>query len=293
MIKRTVVLASDCRVSLKDRQLVVENHESGEIRTTPVEDLGVVLIENQKVSVSVPALNALVSNNCAVVYCDSKHMPSSMLLALDSNSVQGERFRQQAEVSAPLKKNLWKQIVQRKIKNQARLLSELGMDGDTLRPFYSNVKSGDSDNREGLASRLYWDMLLGDDFIRSRFGAAPNSLLNYGYTILRAGMARAIMGSGLLPAFGLFHKNRYNAFPLADDLMEPYRPYVDQIVYELCREDKTELNTETKQRLLRVMFIDTEVNGVTRPLEIALTLTSASLARCFSGEEKELSLPLL
>ncbi len=286
-------MASDCRVSLKDRQLVVENHESGEIRTTPVEDLGVVLIENQKVSVSVPALNALVSNNCAVVYCDSKHMPSSMLLALDSNSVQGERFRQQAEVSAPLKKSLWKQIVQRKIKNQARLLSELGMDGDTLKPFYSNVKSGDSDNREGLASRLYWDMLLGDDFIRSRFGAAPNSLLNYGYTILRAGMARAIMGSGLLPAFGLFHKNRYNAFPLADDLMEPYRPYVDQIVYELCREDKTELNTETKQRLLRVMLIDTEVNGVTRPLEIALTMTSASLARCFSGEEKELSLPLL
>lgn len=293
MIKRTIVLTSNCRVSIKDRQLVVENLDSGEIRTAPVEDVGIVLIENQKVSISVPALNALVSNNCAVVYCDSKHMPSSMLLSLDSNSVQGERFRQQAEASAPLKKNLWKQIVQRKIKNQARLLTEIGQDGNALKPLYSNVKSGDSDNREGLASRKYWDMLLGSDFIRSRFGEAPNPLLNYGYTILRAGMARAIMGSGLLPTFGLFHKNRYNAFPLADDLMEPYRPYVDQIVYQICIDGETELKTNTKQRLLRVMYIDTKVNGITRPLEIALTLTSASLARCFSGEEKELSLPLL
>ena len=293
MIKRTIVLSSDSHVSLKNCQLFVENRESGEVRTMPIEDIGIILIENQTISISTPALNALVSNNCAVVYCDSRHMPCSMLMSLDSNAVQGERYRQQIDATLPLKKNLWKQIVQYKIKNQSRLLSELGYDGDVLKPYYMNVKSGDTDNREGIASGIYWDLLFGKEFVRTRFGKEPNALLNYGYSILRAGMARAIMGSGLFPAFGLFHKNRYNAFPLADDLMEPYRPYVDSIVYQLNKEEKMDLSPETKQRLLRVMFLDTKLKQMTRPLELALSVTTASLARCFSGEEKVLSYPLL
>jgi len=292
-MKRTVVFSSACRVSLKNCQLLVENHESGEVGRIPVEDIGVVIIENQQVGISIPALNAMSSNNCAVVFCDSKHMPCSMLMNLDTNSVQGENYRFQTEASAPLKKSLWKQIVQRKIQNQSRLLAELGLDGEALKPLYMNVKSGDSDNREGLAAKLYWDELLGDDFVRTRFGGDPNPLLNYGYSILRAGMTRAIMGSGLFPAFGLFHRNRYNAFPLADDLMEPYRPFVDRIVYALCKEDKKGLDSESKQRLLRVLFTDTEFKDMVRPLEIALSVTSASLARCFTGEEKTLAYPLL
>jgi len=291
MIKRTLIFTSPCRVSYKNGQLVVENHETGEQKKAPVEDLGVVLIENQQVSITVPALNALSANNCAVVFCDSKHMPSSMLMPLDSNSVQGERYRDQVEASLPLKKGLWKQIVQMKIRNQSSLLTKVGRDGGKLKPFYTNVKSGDSDNREGIAAKIYWDELFGDEFVRSRTGPDPNSLLNYGYSILRAAMARAIVGSGLSPSFGLFHKNRYNAFPLADDLMEPYRPYVDAVVYQLLLDEKTELGPEVKQRLLRVLFADTVFEDCTRPLEIGLSMTTASLARCFSGEGKELSLP--
>lgn len=291
MIKRTLVFSSSCKITVKDNQLVAENRDSGEVKRAPIEDLGIVLLENQMASISIPALNALSANNCAVVFCDAKHMPVSMLLNLDSNSIQGERYRQQAEASIPLKKSLWKQVVQAKIWNQARLLSELGLDGNRLKPYYMNVKSGDADNREGIAAGIYWDCLLGKDFVRTRFGDEPNPLLNYGYPILRAGMSRAIMGSGLFPAFGLFHKNRYNAFPLADDLMEPYRPYVDQIVIQLVQEGKMNLDSESKQQLLKVMFSDAKFKDMTRPLELAFSVTTSSLARCFSGESKKIEYP--
>lgn len=293
MIKRTLLFNSPCRITVKDEQLVVENRNSGEIKKAPIEDIGVVLLENPMTSISIPALNALSAVNCAVVLCDSGHLPSSMLMNLNSNSIQGERYRQQIEAALPVKKGLWKQIIQAKIKNQSRLLFEMGLDGNLLKPYYSNVKSGDADNREGVSAKLYWDLLMGEGFIRDRYGEEPNPMLNYGYSILRAGMARAIMGSGLFPAFGLFHKNRYNAFPLADDLMEPYRPYVDQVVVQLMKEGKTGLDSETKQRLLRILFIDTKFKEMTRPLEIALSITTASLAKCFAGESKTIEYPML
>ena len=293
MVKRTLFFSSPCRLTLKNAQLVVENHETGEVKTVPIEDIGVALIENQMVSITVPALNALNQNNCAVVFCDSRHMPSSMLMNLDSNSVQSEVYRLQTDASLPLKKNLWKQVIEAKIRNQANLLKEMGKDSGSLRPFYLNVKSGDSDNREGIAAKIYWDKLFDGAFIRSRDGADPNSLLNYGYAILRAGMARAIIGSGLFPAFSLFHKNRYNAFPLADDLMEPYRPYVDQIVYSLFEGGNTSLNTTSKQALLHLLFIDTRFKDIMRPMEVGLTITTASLVKCLRGEQKQLSFPIL
>lgn len=153
----------------------------------------------------------------------------------------------------PLKKGLWKQIVETKIRNQAALLRKLGYDGDKLKPCYMNVKSADADNREGIAARIYWSELFGAEFYRSREGSPPNNLLNYGYTILRAAVARAIMGSGLFPAFGIFHRNRYNSFPLADDVMEPYRPYVDELVYQLYRNGNTQLTKKVKGELLRLL----------------------------------------
>lgn len=293
MVKRTLFFTNPCRLSMKNAQLVVENHETAEVKTVPIEDIGVVIIENQMVTFTVPALNALSENNCAVVFCDGRHMPVSMLMNLDSNSVQAETYRFQTEASLPLKKSLWKQVVEAKIRNQANLLNELGKDGDALKPYYSNVKSGDSDNREGIAARIYWDKLFEGSFLRTREGDDPNALLNYGYAILRAGMARSIMGSGLFPAFALFHKNRYNAFPLADDLMEPYRPYVDQIVYKLYSDGVHDLNSTSKQALLRVLFIDTRFKDMTRPLELGLTMTSASLVKCLRGEQKQLSFPEL
>lgn len=293
MVKRTLFFGSPCRLSLKNNQLVIENKETGEIKKCPIEDLGYVVIEDQSVSITIPALNALSSNNTAVVFCDERRMPSSMLFNLDSNNVLAEVYKAQIEASAPMKKNLWKQIIMAKIENQARLLNELGKDGDALKPYYMNVKSGDADNREGIAARLYWKSLFGEEFFRSREGETPNDMLNYGYAILRAGMARAIMGSGLFPSFGLFHKNRYNAFPLADDLMEPYRPYVDQIVFQLYEEGRRKLDTYAKQELLRLFFKDTRFNSVTRPMEIGLSVTTASLVKCFKGETKQILFPLL
>ena len=216
-----------------------------------------------------------------------------MLMNLDSNRTQGESYRDQIEASEPLKKGLWKQIVEAKVRNQAALLRKLGRDGDKLKPYYMNVKSADADNREGIAAKIYWSELFGAEFNRSREGLPPNNLLNYGYTLLRAAVARAIMGSGLFPAFGIFHRNRYNAFPLADDLMEPYRPYVDEQVYRLYINGLSQLTKEVKSELLRVLFADTHFDKVVRPLEVGLTFTASSLVKCFAGIQKKIAYPLL
>ena len=294
MLKRTLFFSTPFCLSLKDNQMVINTKQMpDEKRTIPIEDIGFVVLEHQQTSITLPLLNALSDNNVAVIICGNDYMPNAMLMNLDSNKTQGESFRAQIEVSEPLKKGLWKQIVEAKIRNQAALLNKLGKDGDKLKPYYSNVKSGDSDNREGIAAKIYWNELFGDNFIRSREGIEPNCLLNYGYTLLRAAVARALMGSGLLPAFGLFHRNRYNAFPLADDIMEPYRPYVDEIVYHMYTNGIDQLDKDAKSQLLHILFTDTVFNKVTRPLEVGLTMTTASLAKCYMGSAKKISYPLL
>jgi CRISPR-associated protein Cas1 len=261
--------------------------------TVPIEDIGYVVLEHQQTSITLPLLNALSDNNVAVIICGENRMPNAMLMNLDSNTTQGENFRAQIDASEPLKKGIWKQVVEAKIRNQAALLNKLGKDGDKLKPYYTNVKSGDSDNREGIAAKIYWNELFGDGFVRHREGCEPNNLLNYGYTLLRAAVARALMGSGLLPALGIFHRNRYNAFPLADDIMEPYRPYVDEIVYNMYINGITELDKDAKSQLLHILFTDTVFSKVTRPLDIGLTMTTASLAKCFLGTSKKIVYPLL
>lgn len=259
----------------------------------PIEDIGFVVLEHQHTDISLPLLNALSDNNVAVILCGNDFMPNAMLMNLDSNKTQGESYRTQIEASEPLKKGLWKQIIEAKIRNQAALLNKLGKDGDRLKPCYTNVKSGDSDNREGIAAKIYWSELFGNGFIRLRDGVEPNNLLNYGYTLLRAAVARSLMGSGLFPAFGIFHRNRYNSFPLADDIMEPYRPYVDEIVFRLYAEGEQQLTKEVKTKLLGLLFADTAFGKVTRPLDVGLTMTTASLAKCFAGTQKKISYPLL
>ena len=262
-----------------------------EKRTVPIEDIGMVLVENQMVSFSIPLLNKLADNNVAVVFCNQKGMPSSMLLNLDCNSAQGEVLRNQLAATEPLKKQLWKQVVEAKIRNQSLLLTKLGKEGNKLKPYYSNVKSGDSDNREGAAARIYWWELFGRDFVRDRKADGINVLLNYGYTVLRAAVARALVSSGLFPAIGIFHRDRGNAFPLADDMMEPYRPYVDEIVYDLSERGETELDKETKAALINLLYCDTCFAKVTRPLSIGLAMTMASLAKCYAKDATKLQLP--
>ena len=294
MIKQTLMFTSPVSLSLKDQQIVITFKDNKDIVTRPIEDIGFVVIENPQVSISVPLLNELADNNVSVIFCDKKQMPRTMLMTLEGNTTQQESYKYQMEASAPMKKNVWKQLVECKIKNQALLLNTLGKNGDALKPYYMNVKSGDTDNREGVAAREYWSRIFYDGFKREREGEPPNNLLNYGYTILRAAVARALIGSGLYPAFGVFHRNRYNAFPLADDVMEPYRPFVDEIVYHLYYDGAvSELDSQSKGKLLRVLFSDVKMGKVTRPLENALSLTTASLLRMYKGETDKLSLPMI
>lgn len=292
MLKRTLFFTTPYMLSLKNNQMIIRTHEMPEMSTSiPIEDIGFVVLEHQQTSITLPLLNALSDNNVAVIICGANYMPNAMLLNLESNNTQGEVLRLQLEASEPLKKNLWKQVIEAKIKNQAALLNKLGKDGEKLKPYYSNVKSGDSDNREGIAAKIYWNELFGNSFIRAREGCEPNNLLNYGYTLLRAATARALMGSGLLPSIGVFHRNKYNTFPLADDIMEPYRPFVDELIYKLHMEGRNELSKDIKAEILKILFTDTKFGKTTHPLEIGLTTTTASLVKYLNGSNKKILYP--
>ena len=263
------------------------------VKTAPVEDLGFVVLDHPQISFSMKLVEELSEYNVATVFCDSKHMPASMLLPLDVHHIQSELFRAQVSASEPLKKNLWKQTIEAKIRNQARLLEKLGKNSLPLKNLWKNVKSGDSDNREGFAARLYWTEMFGKTFIRDRYGEAPNPFLNYGYIILRSAVARALAGSGLLATLGIHHSNRYNAFCLADDIMEPYRPWVDEIAFDLDTKypDSQMLEKEHKAELLQLMAADVNIGENKRPLMVALSQTTASLSRCFSGETRKITYP--
>ena len=292
MLKRSLVFESPVILRLKDKQLVVSFKDlPDEKRTIPIEDIGFVLINHPMVSISIPLLNELASNNIAVVFCDEKGLPQSMLLNFDSNLTQGKIISEQLVAGEVLKKNLWKQIIVSKIKNQSLLLNKLGLDGESLKPLYMNVKSGDSDNKEGIAARLYFKTLFGKEFTRDRNAGGINAFLNYGYAILRAATDRATLRSGLLPALGIFHHHRSNAFPLADDIMEPFRPFVDEIVYDLFRQNQSELTKENKGKLIASLYCDTYYEKVTRPPSAGLSITMASLAKCYINEHKTLNLP--
>lgn len=294
MIKRTLFFSNAVCLTLKNKQLVIQNKETREESSVPIEDFGFVIIENNQVYISIPVINALAENNAAVVFCNEKHLPFSMNLPLDCNTIQNQLFTAQIEASLPAKKKCWKQIIEQKIKNQAKLLEKYKINSIKLKQYASDVKSGDSTNREAMAAKLYWDLLIDDvAWVRTRYGAYPNNLLNYGYAILRAATARALIGSGLLPTLGIHHHNKYDAYALADDMMEPYRPYIDDEIIEYMKlsEEIEELTTEFKKKILTVLTRDVEIGKVTRPLMIALTITSSSLAKIFSGDVENLSLP--
>jgi len=295
MIKRTIFFSKPYRLSLNMGQLVAQSIKTGEEQRIPVEDIGFLIIENHQVSITVPLIEMLINNNSAVVFCDSKHHPHSMLLNMEGNNLHSEVFRSQIAVSEPLRKNLWKQTVEAKISNQMSLLKILKKEFNGFKSYLNSVKSGDITNMEGAAARLYWPRLFGGDFLRDRYGFSPNNLLNYGYIVLRAAVARALVGSGLMPSLGIFHHNRYNAFCLADDIMEPYRPYVDQIVYDLWLKygNNLELSKEIKGELLQLLTADVHFPKYTRPLMIALSITTASLARCYGSESKKINYPLM
>jgi CRISPR-associated protein Cas1 len=294
MLKRTLFFSNPYYLSLKDCQLVIHSKDELTTKTVPIEDIGFIVFDHPQISFSMKLIEFLNLHNVAVIFCDSKHMPSSMLLNLESHSLQNELFRAQISASEPLKKNLWKQTIETKIKNQAAHLEKQGHKAHELRAYAKSVKSGDIENREGLAARVYWGRLIGNGFTRDRYGDAPNHLLNYGYILLRSAVARALSGSGLLPTLGIHHHNKYNAFCLADDIMEPYRPFVDQLALRIYGDypDELFLNKDMKAELLKLMTTDVSINDSKRPLMVALSQTTASLSRCFSGEGRKITYPV-
>ena len=255
-----------------------------------------VVLDNRRITITSGVLEALLENNAAVITCDQRSMPVGLLLPLCGNTTQNERFRDQLDASVPLKKQLWQQTVRQKIQNQAYVLAQVtGKEEKAMNVWADNVHSGDPDNIEARAAAYYWRYLFSDipTFVRGREGEPPNNLLNYGYAILRAVIARALVGSGLLPTLGIHHHNRYNAYCLADDIMEPYRPYVDQLVIEIIRkvDNYALLTKEIKMELLGIPMLDVVIAGKRSPLMIAAQQTTASLYKCFSGELRRISYP--
>ncbi|MGE0562595.1 MAG: type II CRISPR-associated endonuclease Cas1 [Flavobacteriales bacterium] len=292
MIKRTLFFGNKCSLTTKYEQLVIKT----ELRetTVPIEDIGFVVVEHQESFISMPTLDRLVANNVAVIFCDQKHMPSSMLLNLNSHHLQHDIFKNQINASEPLKKQLWQQTVKAKILNQAALLEKIGNTENPMEYYASKVLSDDADNREGAAAAYYWKHLFDFDFKRERNGDYPNSFLNYGYIVLRAAVARALSGSGLLNTLGIHHRNKYNAFCLADDIMEPYRPLVDAKVLEIISNyDETELTTTIKAELLTVLTQTVYFEDKISPLMVALNTTTSSLQQCFTGNSRKIIYPKL
>ena len=300
MIKRTLCFSNPAYLSMKNRQLVARIEQVGDqperTATVPIEDIGVVLLDCQQITITHGLLSALIDNNASVITCNDRHMPVGLLLPLEGHTVQSERFQDQLNASLPLRKQLWQQTVQQKILNQAALLRQLHhIETGNMQQWAAEVRSGDSTNLEGRAAAFYWSQLLPtiEDFTRGRDDIYPNNLFNYAYAILRAVIARALVSSGLLPTLGIHHHNRYNAYCLADDIMEPYRPYVDLLVVQTMQQfpDTLDLTTDLKRSLLTVPTLEVRIGGQRSPLMVAASQTTASLARCFSGESRRLTYP--
>ena len=301
MIKRSLLVENKTVITTKNLQLVLKS----EIRETtiPIEDIGFLVIDNSETYLSIPAMNLLIENNTAVIVCNTNHLPNGMFLNLNSHHIQQEIFKNQIDASAPLKKQLWQHTIVEKITNQGILLEKITGNKNSFPFLASKVLSGDSTNMEGVAASQYWKSFFDSsdseqakqiNFKRERFGDYPNNFLNYGYAILRAATARALSGSGLLNTLGIHHKSKYNAFALADDIMEPFRPIVDEAVYSIMQNfEEQELNTKIKSELLQILTRTVYFKEEKSPLMVALQKTASSLQQCYTGDRKKIKYPKL
>ncbi|AOW19678.1 type II CRISPR-associated endonuclease Cas1 [Urechidicola croceus] len=296
MIKRTLFFTNPAYLSTKNNQLVVNYPDDDKpTKTVPIEDIGMLVLENQQITVTNGLISKLVKNKAAIINCDSFHLPISLLQPLIGHSEQTERIKHQLNASIPLKKNLWQQTISAKIYNQAQFLEEKNIPNRKMYKWATEVKSGDIENHESRAAVYYWQHILGiENFTRAQKEVAPNNLLNYGYAILRAITARALVSSGMLPSVGIFHHNKYNAFCLADDIMEPYRIYVDVLVDTIVasEENYEELTTQLKMSLLQLPTMDVVIDGNKSPLMVAMSRTTNSLYECFAGISRKILYPV-
>lgn len=295
MIKRTLYFGNPAYLKTKNEQLIIEKQDTGEIISTPIEDIGILILDHQQITLTQYLLAKLLENNVAVITCDPTHHPAGLFYCLDGHTLQSQKHQRQIEASVPLKKQLWQQTVVAKIKNQAELLKQQRIENKYLLKLCDLVRSGDPDNCEAKAAIYYWKHLFPDflQFTRDRNGPPPNNLLNYGYTILRALVARSLTASGLLPTLGIHHRNQYNNFCLADDIMEPYRPFVDAVVCHIVMMNGKflDMTTSMKKQLLSIPAMDVKMEDQKSPLMNAVQRTTASLAKCFEGSSRKILYP--
>jgi CRISPR-associated protein Cas1 len=297
MIKRTLYFGNPAYLKTKNEQLLIDLDEMDEPKSVPIVDIGLVILDHQQITITQAVMAKLLQNNTALITCDNTHHPVGLQLCLDGHTLQSQKFKAQINASSPLKKQIWQQTVSKKIENQAALLSIERAENKYLLNLASSVKSGDSSNNEAKAASYYWKHIFPEflEFRRERYGPPPNNLLNYGYAILRAIVARSLVASGLLPTLGIFHRNQYNAYCLADDVMEPYRPYVDKIVCGIIRGNGKflEMTPSMKKELLQIPAMDVVIDGQKSPLMNAVQRTTASLAKCFEGSSRKILYPEL
>jgi CRISPR-associated protein Cas1 len=302
MLKRTLFFGNPAYLSTRQQQMVIDRpglEGPDAQRTVPIEDVGFVVLEHQQITLSNALMGRLMENNVVLIHCNESHLPTGMTLALNGHTEQGARVQAQLKASEPLKKQLWQQLMVRKIGNQAVHLFTVGeLDAARkLERYTQEVKSGDAGNLEATAAAHYWKHFLPNHFgffRRSTEEDRVNVRLNYGYAILRAAMARAITGTGLLPVLGIFHRNKYNAYALADDLMEPFRPWTDALVRAMVvtgYQEEEALNPSIKQQLVGILTHDVALEGQQVPLMHAIQRTAVSLAQCYLGERRKLTLP--
>ena len=303
MIKRTLYFGNPAYLSLKMKQIVIKMPQKNDgdlpigedvVKTIPIEDTGIVILDNKQITITQGLMEALLENNCALITCDSKRMPTGLMLPLAGNTIQTERFKSQIEASLPLKKQLWQQTIEAKISNQAAVLKYVtGEPQNNMLKWAGSVKSGDTENMEARAAVYYWKTVFDDEFFtRDNDSDGRNGLLDYGYAILRAIVARALVGAGLIPTLGIHHHNRYNAYCLADDIMEPYRPYVDKLVLDILAEDScATISQSVKTKLLGLPVTEVVINERRSPLMLAVSQTVSSLVKCYRGESRRLIYP--
>lgn len=310
MIKQTLYFGNPAYLSLSNGQMIWRSPDHPKNTDLPsflqkdtqksfnIEDIGFIILDNSRITVTQGLMSALMTSNVILMICDNTHHPNGLALSINDNTLLTERHLKQVAASIPLKKNLWAQIICRKIQNQARALL-LANDNtghySYLLKMSKTVKSGDSTNREAFAASYYWPRLMPeiDGFVRIREGFPPNNYFNYGYAILRAAMARSIVSTGLIPSIGIFHKSRYNSFCLADDLMEAFRPVVDSEIVKIIRKygENSELSADIKKELLSIFTMDIRMGKELSPLMTACTRLARSLYNCFEGSSRKLLLP--
>ncbi|MDO5612902.1 MAG: type II CRISPR-associated endonuclease Cas1 [Paracoccus sp. (in: a-proteobacteria)] len=290
-MEQIVDISQDGRHLSRDRGFMQVEAAGETIGRVPLDQITAVIAHSHGITWSNSLLVELANRGAPVVLCGANHQPRAVICSLDGHHMQNARMRAQWDAPQPLIKQAWKQIVIAKIKMQAAALAAIGQPPAPLDMLARNVQSGDSGNTEAQAARIYWPLIMGRDFRRDKDLPDINALLNYGYTVLRAATARAVVAAGLHPTIGLFHSNRSNAFALADDLIEPFRPLVDLTARAIATTDGPEVTSQAKRRMAELIALDLPLTGETSPVSVALSRLATSLAQSFETRKLRLALP--